>query len=908
MSLSVKQRLSRRSIVNGKVTRLAYKVETNQNLLLEDLMDLKNSLVEFQKQYEEHQTDIELQDETTDYSTERALFENQCFDISRAINRRLRAINDNTPIHMSRDLQSLSTTFVKSTNAHLPKIRIKPFDGNLTEWHTFHDTFKSLIHDNEELPSVQKFHFLKNALQGEAASVVLSLSNYQVAWDLLIAKYDRPRQIIRAHLNTLLKLQECTRDTPSVLRTLAEQALTHVNAFKALKQPVEHWDAFLEHILYQKLDKVTRRAWERTLENDTIPKFQELVDFVFKQARGDEFDNESSKTKNTHQSDARKKTSTQGQAHSFVATNNKSNSCIVCQDKAMKKELPIDQSQNLETELEAETSQKLESNSLSKTFTVVTNAEVLLGTAKIIVVDNFGSSCRALLDAGSQTHFVTKELAKDLRLKEHYINLSFSCLEQLTTSAKQMVNLKFGSNDRKFMTKDTFVVLDSITGILLAHGIDANAINLPRDLKLADPDFNKPGKIDILLGNTIFYRLLESGKVYLNKGLIILQNTQLVISLENQLSKFWEIEQLPKKVFYSNDELACEEHYALNTRRESDGRYIVRLPFNDKQHSLGESRSLALKRFYSLERRLEREPELKIQYRAFLKEYEQLGHMKQTINEIQNEGFYLPHHAVLKLDSATTKLRVVFDASARSTSGFSLNDILLTGPTIQNTLFNIILRFRTHQYVFTADIEKMFRQIKVHSDDTKYQKILWRDSIDESVKAFNLETVTYGTACAPFLAVRTLKQLATDEEHLFPRAAKIFTRDFYVDDLLTGTSDFEDALQLRNELISLASKGGFNLRQWASNDNRLLEDLQPSSEQKILFLDSKDIKKTLSVQWIPYTDKIVYVLKPFENSYSCSKRTVLSKIAQLFDPLGLLGPVIIRAKIIMQQLWKINLE
>ena len=96
-----------------------------------------------------------------------------------------------------------------------------------------------------------------------------------------------------------------------------------------------------------------------------------------------------------------------------------------------------------------------------------------------------------------------------------------------------------------------------------------------------------------------------------------------------------------------------------------------------------------------------------------------------TLCDDTTEGCYLPHHAVIKTASETTKVRVVFDASAKTSTGISLNEVLLIGSTIQNTIFEQVLRFRTHKYVITADIKKMYRQVLVHPDDRKFQKIFW---------------------------------------------------------------------------------------------------------------------------------------------------------------------------------------
>lgn len=176
-------------------------------------------------------------------------------------------------------------------------------------------------------------------------------------------------------------------------------------------------------------------------------------------------------------------------------------------------------------------------------------------------------------------------------------------------------------------------------------------------------------------------------------------------------------------------------------------------PFNEQKQLLGNSRDIAQKRFYALERKLHLDQELLVRYSEFLKEYEHLGHMTQVnVNEV-TEGFYLPHHAVVKESNETTKVRVVFDASAKTSTGISLNDTLLNGPILQDTLYKLLLRFRSYSYVLTADIEKMFRQIRVHPDDRIFQRILWRDSRDQPVKTYQLNTVTYGIASATFLAV-----------------------------------------------------------------------------------------------------------------------------------------------------------
>ncbi|XP_053667885.1 uncharacterized protein LOC128718250 [Anopheles marshallii] len=185
---------------------------------------------------------------------------------------------------------------------------------------------------------------------------------------------------------------------------------------------------------------------------------------------------------------------------------------------------------------------------------------------------------------------------------------------------------------------------------------------------------------------------------------------------------------------------------------------------------------MALRRFLALERKLDKQPDLMEQYSQFFREYEQLGHMREIVeapNKDPGSVFYLPHHCVLRPSSTATKLRVVFDGSAKTSTGVSINDALMTGPTVQNDLTAILLRFRGFQYVFTLDIPKMFRQVIVHPEDTKYQRIFWRYNRNDQLTVQELLTVTYGLGPFPFQVTMALKQAANDYQDEFPRAAEV---------------------------------------------------------------------------------------------------------------------------------------
>lgn len=263
------------------------------------------------------------------------------------------------------------------------------------------------------------------------------------------------------------------------------------------------------------------------------------------------------------------------------------------------------------------------------------------------------------------------------------------------------------------------------------------------------------------------------------------------------MERFWEVEHDSHRILYMEN-AECENLYTATTHRIEGGRYVVRMPFKDIT-VLGRSRQRALKRFYAIEGKLRHDEDLRIAYYKFMREYIDLGHMTPVEEDIYADGndvFYLPHHPVLKPTSTSTKVRVVFDGSASTSNGLSLNDILYTGPQVQQDLMSILLRFRLHRYVITGDIEKFFRQVLIEPGQRNLLRIFWRFNEGDKVLTYHLNTVTYGLVCSMFLSTRTLLQLVDDEGLEYPLGATAIKRDCYVDDLLTGAGSKKDLCRI----------------------------------------------------------------------------------------------------------------
>lgn len=576
--------------------------------------------------------------------------------------------------------------------------------------------------------------------------------------------------------------------------------------------------------------------------------------------------------------------------------------------------------------------------------------QILLATAIIKVRARNGQliQLRALLDQGSQATLITESAVQRLNLTRTSIRASINGVGNAKTNqSTSSVSLTIRScHDETFEFHTDAFVLSKLTNNLPSYSFDSTDWKHIHQLTLADPHFSEPKHIDLLLGADVYANIIRPG---LCRGIIgspIAQNTVLgwilsgeiseshattitvssfhtQIEIDSLLRKFWELEEIPNETVMSEEDQWCENFFRNTHQRQENGKYLVQLPlrsFFDSNAILGASKQTALNRFYQLEKRFQRDADYHSRYSTVINEYLQLGQMEletasendftSSPNPNSYECYYIPHHAIIKESSTTTKIRVVFDASAKTSSGKSLNDILVPGPALQTDLLKIIINWRIFRYVFTSDIEKMYRKIDMTPKDTHYQRILWRNITTEEIKTYRLNTVTFGTSSAPYTAIRVMHQLAADELNDFPLASNAILTQMYVDDILSGGHTIDSASELQQQLIKCLHRGGFELRKWSSNCLQLLKSIpEEHRESKVdLFTNSDESIKALGIFWKPASDTIHYNAQFTIKEKTFTKRTVLSTIARLFDPLGWINPLVITAKIFLKELWSRGLD
>ncbi|KAI4472461.1 hypothetical protein M0802_016801 [Mischocyttarus mexicanus] len=559
-------------------------------------------------------------------------------------------------------------------------------------------------------------------------------------------------------------------------------------------------------------------------------------------------------------------------------------------------------------------------------------APVLLATCKAFAISPKGvpTLIRLLIDPGSELTLASSKLVAKLNLKRHPGSIPIQGVGSSSPGATQgQVSLTLQSTYSSSQVNLKALILPKITSQVPSSVISKQDRPHLRPLRLADPDYLTPKSVDLLIGTDNLRRIRKSSRLIMRGdsepiafhtrfGWAVLgatasprQSNSFISchaisneSLNETITKFWvqeEVSSCPTSSL-SLAESECEKHFVDTHSRLPTGRYVVRLPFSKDISALGHSKSLATKCLQRLLKRFGSDSLLKEKYTVFLREYESLGHMVPVPLDAPEpfHTFYLPHHGVWRDQSSSTKLRVVFNGSAKSSSHVTLNDLMHTGPKTQTDIFDVLLWIRQHKYIFITDIVKMFRQIQVHPQDRDLQRILWVNESSQ-IQAYQLTTVTYGTRLAPYLACRVLKQLVEDEGHNYPLAIDPILKGSYVDDISGGAESIKQLNVVASQLREMCDSACLPLDKWKSNSRDFSHLSSTHSDLSPVHSFDDLTTKILGISWNSQKDVFT-----FDGTISfhqaVTKRIILSEMAQLFDPLGLLSPVVIKAKILMQRL------
>jgi len=580
--------------------------------------------------------------------------------------------------------------------------------------------------------------------------------------------------------------------------------------------------------------------------------------------------------------------------------------------------------------------------SINTTSTVATSS-VLLAIVPVrlragqVTVDTF-----TLLDNGSEATLVRKDIAdllglqgeprrvtfgtfkgKDAEEETRLVDFSISAIDDSATfnivDAYVVPRLKISNRCSKleesvrqldYLAKIEFprVPVGSVTVLL---GMDVQDAHIVKEVRRPPPGQAGPNAVLTPFGWCPVGKLSGVNR----RRARAINFTSLADSdLQEMVNRFWNTESfgvVPGKCKLVSEVDARAINILKNIISLVGDRYEVGLMWKHPDVVLPQNRSAALRRLYAVERRFRADGSFAERYRAVIEDHIRQGHaVKIDAKEDQTSRrvWYLPHHAVVN-PNKPGKLRVVFDASAKH-HGVSLNDKLLKGPDLLTSLVGVLLRFREYAVAVSGDIEKMFYQVKVRSEDRPALRFVWRNPASSSPpEEFEMTVQVFGAVSSPTTCTFALRQTVKDNEVGHQDIAAKVIENFYVDNYLDSFRPVEEAVKTSEKMIRLLAKGGFRLNQWLSSSREVLRTL-PASELNSpdlnIDLDDLPVERTLGQYWDCEEDTFCF---KFQVSQAAdSKRKILAAVSSIFDPLGLLAPVILVPKILLQDIWTLNAD
>ena len=285
---------------------------------------------------------------------------------------------------------------------------------------------------------------------------------------------------------------------------------------------------------------------------------------------------------------------------------------------------------------------------------------------------------------------------------------------------------------------------------------------------------------------------------------------------------------------------------------------------------------------------------------------------ERRLQEVEGRIWYLPIQGVLDETRASTKLRVVYDGSSKF-QGTSLNDNIFPGPKLQPDLVELLLRFRLGKYTLTSDISKMFNQIRLADSEKDYFRFLYRTDPKEDICEYRFTRVVFGINSSPFQSIMTIKALCHEMNEEFPEATNVVRNFLYVDDFTYSSDSIEKLKRIIKDTIEMFKKGGFKLAKFHTNCPEIVKEMPLDSLHPSIRhyhdeeFPQESIFKTLGIEFHGGRDEFSFnipkLIAEWHNPNGATKRTILSDTAKIYDPMGLLSPLITPLKIFIQDLW-----
>ena len=517
--------------------------------------------------------------------------------------------------------------------------------------------------------------------------------------------------------------------------------------------------------------------------------------------------------------------------------------------------------------------------------------------------ENANFSLTTVTQEKKDVHSKKAKLSVSALNESHYFDLpEVFCVEQLPTKCNPCLT----ETELKRWTHLQGIEIPELRNkdVQLLIGVDNPELFRTQDERYGRT--NEPFAVKTMLGWSII-----GGSAYRKNTLNVNFVSKADQLLQDQVNCLWKLDMTPN--YDTKPGMSRNDRYAMDILRKSkkrvNGHYQLKLLWKPGFPKLKSNFKQATFRLDALRRRFARDETLRKMYTETIQGYVDKG-FAERINEDYPEDdncWYLPHHAVSH--PRKPKVRVVFDCAARF-NGTSLNEQLLTGPDLLNNLFGVITRFRKGRVTLVADIESMYHQVLVDTDDRKYLKFLWWPYGNTNLPPakYCMKVHVFGAASSPACANYALRQTAIDNNLLFSKKTiDTVLENFYMDDCLKSVGSAEEAIKESDELTRLLKRGGFNLTKWLSNSDQVISSFSLEKRAKVCLdlSQSKNILHRVLGVTLNFDEDCFQIDVNVKNK-PLTRRGILSQISAVFDPLGFVAPTMLKARLILQDLCRLE--
>lgn len=843
----------------------------------------------------------------------------------------------------------------KQTQAKLPKIEIQRFEGSNLDWPRFWGQFTETI-DKAEIAPINKFTYLCGLLGPKVKIAVEALpftaEGYNRAKSILLSNYGKESEITKAFVKEIMALPAITSANPRRISEFSEkltycvQALETMNKLSevngnvpmtldklpAIRGDLVRTDPDWEKWNFAQLSEAVR-LWtkrnpieEREISEQPNSK-RDRPRKLFQARGGDGKPNQCVYCGDvTHRSSECQKISTVNERKQFLA---RKQLCFNCATPNHRAAECFSKKTCLHCHKRHHSSICDREQTKSGNQTLMTARGNNEGIMPVLTVKVDGIMCRALIDTGAGSSYASAKLLDLLKKKPRETKTKrVEMLMSSKVTKLEVYDTVVESLDGNYQMSVKMTKVNKAQLLSIDNPNYGQLINEYRHLqgvKIIDRDTKEQLPIHVVLGSGEYARVKTETKPQIGQdGEPVAEKTKLGWFIMSPGSEFDHNTMLLTQTSQSDYEDLCRldvlgladtpEHdqsmvhaeFKEQLQRSPEGWYETGLPWRGNHPELPTNKQGSIRRLSSLTRKLQR-INLTDEYDAIIREQLQNNVVEVAPEEIVGKEFYIPHKVVIRETAETTKMRIVYDASARATpESPSLNECLYPGPPLQNKLWDILVRQRAYPVAVTADIQKAFLQIRIRECERDALRFHWRKSEHGKLEILRFTRALFGLAPSPFLLGGVIEAHLDAWEEREPEMVAELRRSLYVDDLLTGGQTTSHAQQRKEGAVQIFSDATFQLHKWHSNVKQLEEDtnLIVASEEQSFAKQQLNVKPTeskmLGLKWDKEQDTLAVVIP--EEETQPTKRGILGKLAKIYDPLGLIAPLTLTAKQIYREL------